>query len=119
MFKLYQDGPHLWLSSGKLLTTMKLLSKLKSEDHRVLVFCQMTKMMDILEDCLRLEGEFKFKKSNRLLLNDIVSSSKFKTFSTPTLLFLSLTLGYHYCRIDGGTSGELRESQMLEYNRLG
>jgi len=36
--------------SGKLATLDGLLTKLKEEGHRVLIFCQMTKMIDILED---------------------------------------------------------------------
>jgi SNF2 family DNA or RNA helicase len=36
--------------SGKLKTLDLLLGKLKLEGHRVLIFCQMTKMMDLLED---------------------------------------------------------------------
>eukprot|EP00656_Telonema_subtile_P002228 TRINITY_DN10975_c0_g2_i1.p1 TRINITY_DN10975_c0_g2~~TRINITY_DN10975_c0_g2_i1.p1 ORF type:complete len:599 (+),score=67.00 TRINITY_DN10975_c0_g2_i1:2-1798(+) len=38
--------------SGKLLVMDSLLKDLFSAGHRVLIFCQMTKMMDILEDYL-------------------------------------------------------------------
>lgn len=38
--------------SGKLLVMDSLLKDLFAEGHRVLIFCQMTKMMDILEDYL-------------------------------------------------------------------
>ncbi|XP_043222807.1 chromodomain-helicase-DNA-binding protein Mi-2 homolog isoform X1 [Amphibalanus amphitrite] len=37
-------------SSGKLVLLAKMLEKLKAEGHRVLIFSQMTKMLDILED---------------------------------------------------------------------
>jgi SWI/SNF-related matrix-associated actin-dependent regulator of chromatin subfamily A member 5 len=57
----------------------KLLIKLKERESRVLIFCQMTRVLDILEDYFRL-------------------------------------IGYQYCRIDGNTSGELRDSQMDEFN---
>lgn len=36
-------------SSGKLVLLDKLLPKLKSEGHRVLIFSQMVKMLDIIE----------------------------------------------------------------------
>lgn len=42
----------LLLDSAKLKLLDKLLKKLYHEDHRVLIFCQMTKMLDILEDFL-------------------------------------------------------------------
>jgi hypothetical protein len=59
----------------------KLLPKLQSRGSRVLIFSQMTRMIDILEDyCLYRQ--------------------------------------YGYCRIDGNTSGEDRESQIDDYNRV-
>ncbi|KAH9542764.1 hypothetical protein CY35_13G024400 [Sphagnum magellanicum] len=39
-------------ASGKLQLLQKLLPKLKEEGHRVLLFSQMTRMLDILEDFL-------------------------------------------------------------------
>mmetsp|Transcript_4425 Transcript_4425/g.6197 ORF Transcript_4425/g.6197 Transcript_4425/m.6197 type:complete len:783 (-) Transcript_4425:63-2411(-) len=41
-------------ASGKLQILDRLLPRLKSEGHKVLIFSQMTKMMDILEDYLTL-----------------------------------------------------------------
>ena len=40
-------------SAGKMILLDKLLVKLKKDGHRVLIFSQMTKMLDILEDYLR------------------------------------------------------------------
>ena len=60
----------------------KLLPKLKSRGSRVLIFSQMTRLLDILEDYLRL-------------------------------------VGHEYCRIDGNTDGEKRDSQMEEFNAPG
>lgn len=51
----YVDLPgieKLLLDSAKLKLLDGLLKKLYHEDHRVLIFCQMTKMLDILEDFL-------------------------------------------------------------------
>ena len=41
---------------GKLVLLSKMLKKLKEEGHRVLIFSQMTKMLDLLEDFL--DGKF-------------------------------------------------------------
>ncbi|KAE8988474.1 SWI/SNF-related matrix-associated actin-dependent regulator of chromatin subfamily A member 5 [Phytophthora fragariae] len=49
----YQEGPHLWENCGKMTLLHKLLSKLQAQGSRVLIFCQMTSMMDILEDYMR------------------------------------------------------------------
>jgi SWI/SNF-related matrix-associated actin-dependent regulator of chromatin subfamily A member 5 len=50
------DGPHLWENCGKMLLLDKLLPKLKAQDSRVLIFCQMTRMIDIMDDYCRLKG---------------------------------------------------------------
>jgi SWI/SNF-related matrix-associated actin-dependent regulator of chromatin subfamily A member 5 len=60
----------------------KLLPKLKSNGSRVLIFSQMTRVLDILEDYFRV-------------------------------------IGHDYCRIDGNTDGEKRDSQMEEFNAEG
>eukprot|EP00250_Pteridium_aquilinum_P009901 c19015_g1_i2 orf=976-6498(-) len=51
----------LVLSSGKLVILDKLLSRLKETGHRVLIFSQMVKMLDILADYLSLRG-FQFQR---------------------------------------------------------
>lgn len=78
----YKDGPHLWEDAGKMMLLHKLLIKLKERGSRVLIFSQMTRILDILEDYFRF-------------------------------------IGYNYCRIDGNTSGERRDSQMDEFNEDG
>ncbi|XP_053725043.1 chromodomain-helicase-DNA-binding protein 5 isoform X2 [Synchiropus splendidus] len=55
------DGNHLVKSSGKLTLLQKMLKKLKDEGHRVLIFSQMTKMLDLLEDFLEFEG-YKYER---------------------------------------------------------
>jgi SWI/SNF-related matrix-associated actin-dependent regulator of chromatin subfamily A member 5 len=78
----YITGDHLVENAGKMVLLDKLLPKLQSRGSRVLIFSQMTRMIDILEDyCLYRQ--------------------------------------YGYCRIDGNTSGEDRESQIDDYNREG
>ena len=75
----YFDGPHIWEACGKMMLLHKLLPKLKERGSRVLIFSQMTRVLDILEDYLR---------------------------------YVKLS----YCRIDGNTEGEKRDSQMDEFN---
>lgn len=51
----YIDGPHIWENSGKMTLLDKLLPKLQQQNSRVLIFCQMTRMLDIMEDYLLLK----------------------------------------------------------------
>ncbi|KAF7686185.1 hypothetical protein HF521_015547 [Silurus meridionalis] len=55
------DGSALSKSSGKLMLLQKMLRKLKDGGHRVLIFSQMTKMLDLLEDFLENEG-YKYER---------------------------------------------------------
>uniref|UniRef100_A0A2K5QED7 Chromodomain helicase DNA binding protein 5 n=1 Tax=Cebus imitator TaxID=2715852 RepID=A0A2K5QED7_CEBIM len=55
------DGSSLVKSSGKLMLLQKMLKKLRDEGHRVLIFSQMTKMLDLLEDFLEYEG-YKYER---------------------------------------------------------
>uniref|UniRef100_A0A4W6CQT9 Chromodomain helicase DNA binding protein 3 n=1 Tax=Lates calcarifer TaxID=8187 RepID=A0A4W6CQT9_LATCA len=55
------EGSALTKASGKLLLLQKMLRKLKEQGHRVLVFSQMTKMLDLLEDFLDYEG-YKYER---------------------------------------------------------
>ena len=51
--------PNIWdliKNSGKLLVLDALLPKLKIQGHKVLLYFQMTKMMDIMEDYLAFRG---------------------------------------------------------------
>jgi SWI/SNF-related matrix-associated actin-dependent regulator of chromatin subfamily A member 5 len=78
----YIDGPHIWESCGKMILLDKLLTRLLATGSRVLIFSQMTRMLDILEDYIR------YKR-------------------------------YEYCRIDGNTSGEMREEMMDTFQEEG
>ncbi|RQM27730.1 hypothetical protein B5M09_001313 [Aphanomyces astaci] len=49
----FVEGAHLWENCGKLVLLHKLLPRLKAQGSRVLIFCQMTSMLNILEDYLR------------------------------------------------------------------
>ena len=48
-------------SSGKMVLLDKLLPKLKANGHRVLIFSQMVKMLDILEDYL-IRKQYPFER---------------------------------------------------------
>ncbi|XP_028751638.1 ISWI chromatin-remodeling complex ATPase CHR11 isoform X2 [Neltuma alba] len=52
----YTTGEHLINSAGKMVLLDKLLPKLKERDSRVLIFSQMTRLLDILEDYLMFRG---------------------------------------------------------------
>ena len=47
----------MWLICAQMVLLDKLLTRLKAAGHRVLVFSQMTRMMDILEDLMHMRGE--------------------------------------------------------------
>lgn len=55
------EGVGLRKGSGKLELMSKMLRKLYETKHRVLIFSQMTKMLDLLEDFLDSEG-YKFER---------------------------------------------------------
>ncbi|KAJ6500142.1 SNF2 family N-terminal domain-containing protein [Mycena vitilis] len=46
----------LVMNSGKLVLLDKLLARLKQDGHRVLIFSQMVRMLDILSDYMNLRG---------------------------------------------------------------
>lgn len=52
----YFTGDHLIENAGKMVLLDKLLPKLKDRDSRVLIFSQMTRLLDILEDYLMYRG---------------------------------------------------------------
>ncbi|CAF0756319.1 unnamed protein product [Adineta ricciae] len=58
---LAYEGTALIKASGKLDLLAKMLKKLKEQGHRVLIFSQMTRMLDILEDFLEYLG-YKYER---------------------------------------------------------
>jgi len=75
-------GEHLIKNSSKMRILEKLINKLTKQNSQVLIFSQMTRVLDILEDY------FNYKDLK-------------------------------YCRIDGNTSLEDRESQINEFTKTG
>lgn len=86
------SGPDLYRSSGKFEFLDRVLPKLKTLNHRVLLFCQMTSLMSILEDYflyrgyryLRLDGTTKSEDRGQLL-------ELFNQKDSPYFLFLLST----------------------------
>ncbi|XP_074133683.1 putative global transcription activator SNF2L1 isoform X2 [Sminthopsis crassicaudata] len=52
----YTTDAHIVNNSGKMLALDKLLPKLKEQESRVLIFSQMTRLLDILEDYCMWRG---------------------------------------------------------------
>eukprot|EP00741_Cyanophora_paradoxa_P015125 tig00020848_g14596.t1 len=52
----FEEGEHLVEASGKLLALDRLLPALKAGRHRVLLFSQLTRMLDVLQDYLSYRG---------------------------------------------------------------
>jgi len=78
----YTNGPHIIENSGKMCMLDKLLERLEQVGSRVLIFSQMTRMLDILEDYCWMKE-------------------------------------YNYCRIDGSTDGDTRDTHIANFNRPG
>ena len=76
-------GDHLVTNCGKMRVLDKLLMRLKGQGSRVLIFSQMTRVLDILEDYCQYRADENF----------------------------------HYCRIDGSTSGGDRQDAIDAFNR--
>uniref|UniRef100_A0A8C4Q2G6 Chromodomain helicase DNA binding protein 1-like n=1 Tax=Eptatretus burgeri TaxID=7764 RepID=A0A8C4Q2G6_EPTBU len=52
----FEEGEHIVTASGKLVILDRLLAHLQASGHRVLLFSQMTRMLDILQDYLEFRG---------------------------------------------------------------
>ena len=57
----YYEPQALIAAAGKLMLLSRMMRKLKEQGHRVLIFSQMTKMLDLLEDFLEGEG-YKYER---------------------------------------------------------
>lgn len=75
-FLFFSLSPDLYRASGKFELLDRILPKLRATNHKVLLFCQMTSLMTIMEDYfayrsfkyLRLDGAT-FKNTQLLLLS--------------------------------------------------
>ncbi|KAK9502140.1 hypothetical protein O3M35_012729 [Rhynocoris fuscipes] len=86
------DVQGLIKASGKLVLLSKMLKKLKEEGHRVLIFSQMTKMLDILEDYLDGEG-YKYERIDGTITGSLRQEAidRFNAPGAPQFVFLLST----------------------------
>lgn len=71
------EAKHLINDSAKLARLDSLLNELKAGDHRVLIYCQMTRMMDLMEEYLvyrqykylRLDGSSKLEDRRDMVID--------------------------------------------------
>ncbi|XP_031440481.1 chromodomain-helicase-DNA-binding protein 5 isoform X2 [Clupea harengus] len=86
------EGAALTKSSGKLHLLQKMLRKLKDQGHRVLVFSQMTKMLDLLEDFLDFEG-YKYERIDGAITGALRQEAidRFNAPGAPQFCFLLST----------------------------
>lgn len=85
-------GPDLYRVSGKFELLDRILPKLKATNHRVLLFCQMTQCMTIIEDYLswrqfgylRLDGTTKAEDRGELLRKFNAKGSDYFVFLLST-----------------------------------
>ena len=79
-------------SAGKMILLDKLLAKLKEDGHRVLIFSQMTKMLDILQDYLNFRN-YKFERLDGSVRGDIRQASidRFNEPNSEDFVFLLCT----------------------------
>ena len=75
------DYQSLVRSAGKMILLDKLLLKLKKDKHRVLIFSQMTKMLDILHDYLTYKG-YPFRRIDGSIRGD-VRQKEIDAFNAP------------------------------------
>ena len=59
LFLISYSSPDIFRSAGKFELLDRILPKLHLTNHRVLLFCQMTQLMTIMEDYLMYKG-FKY-----------------------------------------------------------
>ncbi|XP_034030390.1 chromodomain-helicase-DNA-binding protein 4 isoform X2 [Thalassophryne amazonica] len=86
------EGTALTKASGKLLLLHKMMKKLKEGGHRVLVFSQMTKMLDLLEDFLENEG-YKYERIDGSVTGNLRQEAidRFNAPGAPQFVFLLST----------------------------
>ncbi|CAH0765490.1 unnamed protein product [Bemisia tabaci] len=79
-------------AAGKLVLLQKMLKKLRDEGHRVLIFSQMTKMLDLLEDFLEGEG-YKYERIDGAITGSLRQEAidRFNAPGAPQFVFLLST----------------------------
>lgn len=80
------------MNSGKMVLLDKLLARLKQDGHRVLIFSQMVRMLDILSDYLALRG-YQHQRLDGMVSSDARKKSiaHFNAADSPDFAFLLST----------------------------
>ncbi|KAH8927151.1 hypothetical protein BT69DRAFT_1238228, partial [Atractiella rhizophila] len=83
---------NLVVNSGKMILLDKLLQRCKQDGHRVLIFSQMVRMLDILSDYLRMRG-YQFQRLDGSTPADLRrrSMDHFNAADSPDFAFLLST----------------------------
>ncbi|CAK9291495.1 unnamed protein product [Gordionus sp. m RMFG-2023] len=88
----YTTEEHLVYNSGKMVVLDKLLPKLRAEGSRVLIFSQMTRMLDILEDYCYWKGYQYCRLDGNTPHEDRAASiTEFNRPDSPKFLFMLST----------------------------
>lgn len=88
----HTNNPLLFRTSGKFHLLQRMLSKLKTAGHRILIFFQMTTVMTIMEDFLTMEGHSYLRLDGSTKAEDRSSLLKrFNDPSSPYFVFLLST----------------------------
>lgn len=82
----------LVMNSGKMVLLDKLLSRLKADGHRVLIFSQMVRLLDIISDYMSIRG-YIFQRLDGTVSSDIRKKSieHFNAPGSPDFAFLLST----------------------------
>ena len=82
----------LVMNSGKMVLLDKLLARLRTDGHRVLIFSQMVRMLDILSDYLALRG-YAHQRLDGMVASDARKKSiaHFNAPGSPDFVFLLST----------------------------
>jgi chromodomain-helicase-DNA-binding protein 1 len=82
----------LVMNSGKMVLLDKLLARLKADGHRVLIFSQMVRMLDILSDYMNLRG-YIHQRLDGMVASDARKKSiaHFNAVGSPDFAFLLST----------------------------
>merc|ERR1719414_592047 len=75
------QGPDIYRSAGKFELMDRILPKLKASGHRVLMFCQMTQCMTIIEDYFNFK-QYKFMRLDGMTKSDD-RADMLKAFNDP------------------------------------
>merc|ERR1712223_1026574 len=75
------QGPDIYRSAGKFELMDRILPKLKASGHRVLMFCQMTQCMTIIEDYFNFKG-YRFLRLDGMTKAD-ERAEQLKVFNDP------------------------------------